>query len=761
MIYIFLWSFKMYTPIIEQTVPTNRKKHSITRIALAITLAGFSLAIHAGKITSTPSATVPGVQNNFGGLGLANIEVIMNGALSTFDELTGAYSFSPDSDLTYQASVFDDDVGTTTMAYVQAKPWPIGEPTGIKIVNDDFDVKNGKPSNCIMSTSYLDGHYLDAAEPEMVLCSGPFQSHKRYKVAMLPATIDAVGQESIDLVFNVEQDGTSRDYQIFQKINNWTDKRLQGFTIQVGTGQGAAFVPAADPTTGVGVTNLSLSVPSEVWGASQLANFSTGLFGPIDTKHGRPAGFFDPTKRAGFSIIEYGAGNTGDASGQTDKLTSGAILPSAYPDVPAGAGAAPNYQFGNWLPNNMLPFGIFFDDDGNPDTDAVLKAWYGYNPTLGGLHWMKGVADNFELVADATITTVWGNDPLYSMSVIDDLVNVGLSYVVTIADISNFPGYNADPALNAATFTIRITPAVEAVATPKPTYADVIPVPTLAYTSSDAIITLNPSPEFVPGSLLTVRVADADLNIPPAIPTDPPTIDTTTVNVITSDGSVAPATITLNELGPDRGVFVANLPDAFSNVAPGVTVTATYIDVAGGTIADEPNTATSTASGSVAAGLLSFNPATYTVAENDGSVTVTVERTGGTDGEVTVEYNTLSGTAIGNADYLPDTSTLFFADGETTQTITVLLVNDTAVESDETFSILLSNAQGGATLGTASTAAVTITNDDTSIVSSTSSNDDGGGWCSYNPNGRFDPILPGLILAALAYLGWRLKKRAQ
>jgi hypothetical protein len=33
------------------------------------------------------------------------------------------------------------------------------------------------------------------------------------------------------------------------------------------------------------------------------------------------------------------------------------------------------------------------------------------------------------------------------------------------------------------------------------------------------------------------------------------------------------------------------------------------------------------------------------------------------------------------------------------------------------------------------------------------------GWCSYNPNARFDPLLPGLILAALAYLGWRLKKK--
>lgn len=32
---------------------------------------------------------------------------------------------------------------------------------------------------------------------------------------------------------------------------------------------------------------------------------------------------------------------------------------------------------------------------------------------------------------------------------------------------------------------------------------------------------------------------------------------------------------------------------------------------------------------------------------------------------------------------------------------------------------------------------------------------EGGGFCSYNPNGRFDPVLPGLLLTAMAWLGWR------
>ena len=176
---------------------------------------------------------------------------------STFNVMTGEYFFSVDSDHTYESRVYDDDVQTTLLGKALAKDWPVGEPAGIKIVNDDFDVKEGRATNCIMSTSYLDDHFLDTADPKQVLCSGPFQSHKRYKLAMLPSTVaDGPGLEKgIDLVFNVEQDNTSRDYQVFQKINNWTDERLVGFTIQVGTGQGSSFVPASDPTAGVGVAN--------------------------------------------------------------------------------------------------------------------------------------------------------------------------------------------------------------------------------------------------------------------------------------------------------------------------------------------------------------------------------------------------------------------------------------------------------------------------------------------------------------------------
>jgi len=52
---------------VKQSVRNNGTKLPIARLAVVIALAGFSLTVQAGKITSIPSTTVPGVQDSFGG----------------------------------------------------------------------------------------------------------------------------------------------------------------------------------------------------------------------------------------------------------------------------------------------------------------------------------------------------------------------------------------------------------------------------------------------------------------------------------------------------------------------------------------------------------------------------------------------------------------------------------------------------------------------------------------------------------------------
>jgi hypothetical protein len=536
-------------------------------LATAVSIAGVSTVADAGEIVSVPAANGAA---GFNGWNLGNVKVVLNGTQgeidsdsgSWFNEVTGAYEFATDSDHTYRGDVYDnyDDVGIA-MGQVLAKDYPVGEPSGIKVINRDPGVKNGKPENCIMATSYLDGHYLGSIDPKQVTCSSPFQTHKRYKLAMLPSTVPAgseldESENPVDLVFNVI-DGEASDYQVFQKINNWTDTRLQGFTIQVGFGLGINF-QTVEEAENVGLENLHLSVPTDIWSSTQLATFSAGLFGPED-KHTGKRGFFDQFTRAGFQIDEYGV------EGLTDSLHATKTLGSDYANVPDGAGLAAN-QFGPWLPNNMLPYGIFFDDDGNPATDAELVAWYGYNPNLDvpGIGWMRGAGDNFSEIGNDQINE-WGENLLYTMGEIDDLVNVGLNYIVTIGDITNFPS---------DTFTIRITPTADESGASFPVYMNApgdaqTPDPALTFTNPVSIVEISPSPEFVVGELLTARVGDANLSEENAF-----------VSISTSSDLCALPTenLPLLEQGEGRKVFAAALPEMYSNMGVGCSVTVTYSD---------------------------------------------------------------------------------------------------------------------------------------------------------------------------------------
>ena len=62
-------------------------------------------------------------------------------------------------------------------------------------------------------------------------------------------------------------------------------------------------------------------------------------------------------------------------------------------------------------------------------------------------------------------------------------------------------------------------------------------------------------------------------------------------------------------------------------------------------------------------GSFNFNAASYSVNENGVNATVTVKRSGGSDGAVAVQYATSDGTATANSDYTNASGTLSWADG--------------------------------------------------------------------------------------------------
>ena len=124
-----------------------------------------------------------------------------------------------------------------------------------------------------------------------------------------------------------------------------------------------------------------------------------------------------------------------------------------------------------------------------------------------------------------------------------------------------------------------------------------------------------------------------------------------------------------------------------------------------------------TSTGGPSAGALQFSAATFSVAENvaGGNATITVTRTGGSAGAVGVSFATSNGTATAGAgaDYTAVTQTVSFANGDTAnKTISIPINNDTTAEANETVNLALSNPTGGATLGSPSTAVLTITDND-------------------------------------------------
>jgi hypothetical protein len=113
-------------------------------------------------------------------------------------------------------------------------------------------------------------------------------------------------------------------------------------------------------------------------------------------------------------------------------------------------------------------------------------------------------------------------------------------------------------------------------------------------------------------------------------------------------------------------------------------------------------------------GTLRLSAGSFAVAENvvGGNLTVTVTRTGGSDGPVSADYTTIDGTAIAGSDYIGTIGTVTFADGVVSQAFTVGITDDAIFEGDKTFDLALSNGTGGATLGTPSIAVVTILEDE-------------------------------------------------
>src|SRR5262249_11294861 len=127
---------------------------------------------------------------------------------------------------------------------------------------------------------------------------------------------------------------------------------------------------------------------------------------------------------------------------------------------------------------------------------------------------------------------------------------------------------------------------------------------------------------------------------------------------------------------------------------------------AAGVIVDDDGTAQPT---------LQFSNPNYSVDESGGKAEITVVRTGGSKGRVSVNYTTLNGTALANSDYAPVFGMIVFNDGDMSpQSFIVPIIDDNSVERDEFLGLALLNPMGGARIGQIDKAVLTINDNDSS-----------------------------------------------
>lgn len=263
--------------------------------------------------------------------------------------------------------------------------------------NDDFESFNGfaprDVANCLMANN-------------VNLCDAEEGSGKRIKHNL-------TGMGTFDTIWSVAPTGGVTEYFTFGKLTNQTNLRMTGFQIVVGTGSGENFVPASQ-----GTDVLSMDQVAELLGRAadwegnggvdgqnplQRAFFPDGLFGTGGQEG--DAGYFDSPDRSGFVFVPQG----------TDTLVATSLF-GAYTSV-----------FGDGvLSRNQVPEALFFDDDGNPATEAALLFW------KAGDLWLDGDG----VVQDAAAVDALIADPAYYVAIIEDLSNINLNYSIDVGDVA-------------------------------------------------------------------------------------------------------------------------------------------------------------------------------------------------------------------------------------------------------------------------------------------------------------------------------------
>jgi hypothetical protein len=111
-------------------------------------------------------------------------------------------------------------------------------------------------------------------------------------------------------------------------------------------------------------------------------------------------------------------------------------------------------------------------------------------------------------------------------------------------------------------------------------------------------------------------------------------------------------------------------------------------------------------------GLFQFETSSITIDESAGVARLTVNRAGGAFDAASIGVATAVGNAVAGVDYESIAVRLSFAPGETSKTVEIPIIGNTAFDGDRAFGVFLGFPEGNAAIGTPGSAVVLIRNND-------------------------------------------------
>ena len=210
------------------------------------------------------------------------------------------------------------------------------------------------------------------------------------------------------------------------------------------------------------------------------------------------------------------------------------------------------------------------------------------------------------------------------------------------------------------------------------------------------------------------------------------TYGTSTAVFNTSPGTATPgvdylpATNVLVTFASGVTVQSVNIP-IINGVPDGnTTVNLQLANVTGSALANPSNAVLTILDRTLSAGAFAYSAPNYTVSEGGGvgytNVLITVLRTNGASGIVSVGYSTSDGTASAGVKYVATAGVLTYGDGEMSKSFVVPVINTATIEPTENFNLSLYNPTGGAGLDVQTNASVTILNTNIGIVFASATN---------------------------------------